>query len=312
MKILITGGAGFIGSNLADRLIKDGYVVIIVDNLSSGKREQVPKQAVFYEADITSEKMVEIIQHEQPQIISHHAAQIDVRKSVADPGFDAHVNIQGLINLMEGAKHAGVKKVIFASSGGAIYADAKELPTPEDYPPCPMSPYGVSKLSGEYYLNFYQETCGIKTIALRYGNVYGPRQDPHGEAGVVSIFIGKLLEGEQPRIFGDGEQQRDYVFVEDIVTANSLALEKDTTGVINIGTGIGTTVNMLLLKIQEVMKTSFEPIKAPPRVGEARASVLNSELAKTKLGWVPNYSLEDGIAKTIQFFSPQAIRAHSS
>lgn len=304
MKILVTGGAGFIGSHIVDRLIGQGHEVLVVDNLISGRRDQVNPQATFFEADITSSSMQEIFERERPELLNHHAAQMDVRKSLADPAFDATVNILGLLNLMENGRKTGLKKVIFASSGGAISADSRVTPTPEQYPPSPQSPYGVSKLASEYYLAYYEKIYGIAGISLRYGNVYGPRQDPHGEAGVVAICIGKLLSRTSPTIFGDGEQVRDYVFVHDVVDANIQALESDVSGVFNIGTGVGTSVNALLENIQEVMRTSVRPTMVPPRTGEARVSVLDCTLAKEKLSWETKTSMEEGIKKTIEYFTP--------
>lgn len=309
MKVLVTGGAGFIGSNIVDALCAEGHQVVVLDNLTSGKREQVNEQAILYEADITDPKVAEILYKERPEVINHHAAQIDVRKSMVDPAFDARVNIVGLLNLLEAGRVSGVKKVVFASSGGAIYPDATTIPTSENYPPCPQSPYGVSKLSGEYYLAMYQRIYGIAAISLRYGNVFGPRQDPHGEAGVVSIFIGKLFAKETPTIFGDGEQQRDYVYVGDVVETNTTALSTSVTGTFNIGTGQGVSVNTLLRKIQEQMGTHIQAHYAPPRLGEAKVSVLDSTLARHKLLWEPKTTLEEGLKKTVEFFAPRFEKA---
>lgn len=307
MKILVSGGAGFIGSHIVDRLIGHGHEVVVVDNLISGRRDQVNPRAKFFETDITSSSMQEIFERERPELLNHHAAQIDVRKSLADPAFDATVNILGFLNLMENGRKTGLKKVVFASSGGAISADSRVTPTPEHNPPSPQSPYGVSKLASEYYIAYYEKIYGIAGISLRYGNVYGPRQDPHGEAGVVSIFTGKLLSRESPTIFGDGEQVRDYVFISDVVDANIQALESDVSGVFNIGTGVGTSVNALLEKIQEVMGTNVHPTMAPPRTGEAKVSVLDCTRARQQLGWEIKTSMEEGIKKTVEYFTPMFV-----
>ena len=232
MKILVTGGAGFIASHIVDAYIGKGHQVFVVDDLSSGRREFVNPKAKFYQADIRdSKKIHEIFVKEKPEIVNHHAAQISVRNSVEDPINDAEINLLGLLNLLEEGRTVGVKKVIFASSGGVVYGEAKKLPTPENYHPLqPLSPYGVTKLASEYYLNFYRETYGIQSIALRYSNVYGPRQNPHGEAGVVAIFALKLLKDEVPIINGDGLQTRDYVYVGDVVSANLKSLEAKISG----------------------------------------------------------------------------------
>lgn len=303
MKILVTGGAGFIGSFIVDRYIEDGHTVSVVDDLSTGRKERVNSRATFYQGDIRdTDTLRRIFEKEKPEIVNHHAAQIDVRKSVADSAFDADVNILGLLRLLEAGRSNGLKRVIFASSGGAIYPDADVFPTPETHEPRPQSPYGVSKFASEVYLSMYQRLVGLSFVAFRYGNVYGPRQDPHGEAGVIAIFIGKFLKGEVPTIFGDGEQVRDYVYVDDVVEANVIGL-KAASGVFNIGTGEGTSVNTLFQKISvDVMGKPIKPVYAAPRQGEAKKSVLLWEKAKAKLGWSPKTPLVDGIQKTVEFF----------
>ena len=245
MRILVTGGAGFIGSHVVDAYVQAGHDVLVVDNLSTGKRENLPVQARFVEADIQDPAVRQLIVLEKIEIVSHHAAQMDVRRSVADPLYDARVNILGMLNVLEGAREAHVKKFIFASSGGAIYGEQEAFPAAEEHPTAPISPYGVSKRAGEHYLYFYRVEYGLPSIALRYANIYGPRQDPHGEAGVVAIFTQRLLAGEQPVINGDGKQTRDYVFVGDVAQANLAALQVDYDGPLNIGTGSETTVNQL-------------------------------------------------------------------
>ncbi|MDP3724748.1 MAG: NAD-dependent epimerase/dehydratase family protein [bacterium] len=302
MRILVTGGAGFIASHIVDRYIADGHTVSVVDNLSSGKKERLNPSAHFYQVDIRdADSLKSVFEQEKPEIVNHHAAQIDVRKSIADPAFDADVNLIGLLRLLELSREHNVTRFLFASSGGAIYPDADTFPTPEIHEPRPQSPYGVSKYASEIYLAMVERLEGLPFVALRYGNVYGPRQDPHGEAGVVAIFIGKLLAHETPTIFGDGEQMRDYVFVADVVSANVLSLN-GPSGVFNIGTGEGTSVNALFQNINNVMGKNMKAIEAPGRVGEAKKSVLSWEKAKAELGWSPQTPLIDGIRKTVEFF----------
>ena len=304
MRILVTGGAGFIGSHVVDRYIAGGHTVSVMDNLSSGKKERVHQKATFYEADIRDTDVLRrIFEKEQPEILNHHAAQIDVRKSITDPAFDADVNLIGLLRLLE-AGRSRLSRVVFASSGGAIYPDAEIIPTPETAPPCPQSPYGVSKYASEVYLGMIERLYGLPFVALRYGNVYGPRQDPYGEAGVVAIFIGKLNAGETATIFGDGEQVRDYVFIGDVVEANVLSLH-GPSGVFNIGTGKATSVNDLFQQINSVMGKNMKAVYAPARVGEAKKSVLAWEKAKAELGWSPKTSFPEGIRKTVEFFRQQ-------
>lgn len=307
MKILITGAAGFIASNIADAYINLGHEVVIIDNLSSGKTAYLNPKAKFYKEDIRARKNIEtILNNEKPDIINHHAAQMSVRISVADPVFDAEVNIMGFLNLLEAGKTNGVKKIIFASSGGVVYGDAGIIPTPETYDPkTPLSPYGISKLASEYYLNFYFKTYSIPYIALRYSNVYGPRQNPHGEAGVVAIFSQKLLAGEKPTVNGKGQQTRDYVFVEDVVAANVRALTSNYIGGVNIGTRKETTVLQIFAGIEKQIKSGLTPIFGDAKKGEQARSCLNNELAKKVLDWSPVFNLEEGLAKTVSFFRKQ-------
>lgn len=304
MKILVTGGAGFIGSHVVDAYVKLGHQVLVIDNLITGKRENLNSKAKFYELDIRNKKAVEeIFAKEKPEILNHHAAQMDVRKSVADPIYDAEVNILGLLNLLEVGIKNNLTRVIFASSGGVVYGDAQVFPTPETYEPKhPLSPYGVAKLTSEHYLHFYYKNYGLPSVILRYANVYGPRQDPFGEAGVVAIFSQKILRHEQPIINGDGRQTRDYVYVGDVVEANILALEKERNEVLNIGTEVETSVNDIFRHLVKISKSSLAEKHGPPKQGEQKRSVLNCQKAKKILGWVPKFSLADGLEQTLQFF----------
>jgi len=302
MKILITGGAGFIGSSIADAYLDAGHDVVIVDNLYSGKRENVPAKARFHEIDIVSPKIADVIDAERPDVISHHAAQMDVRLSVASPTFDAEVNIVGTIRLLEAAVKSGVKRVIFASSGGATYGEQENFPAPETDRQNPVSPYGISKRSGELYLFYYHAVHGLPYLAFRYANVYGPRQDPHGEAGVVAIFCEKILRGEPPRINGDGKQTRDYVFIEDLVRANVSALASSYVGPMNIGTGVETDVVTLAGKLVAHSKKNLTPVHAEAKLGEQRRSVVDPGLAKRELGWEPRVAIAEGLAKTYDWF----------
>jgi UDP-glucose 4-epimerase len=305
-RILVTGGAGFIGSHVAAQLVAAGHDVVVVDNLSMGKREYVPVAAKFYSYDIKSPETVELIRSWRPQVIVHHAAQMSVQVSVSDPILDAQENILGSLNLFQAAAAAGVEKVIFASTGGAIYGDEAPLPAREADRPRPEAPYGIAKLSVEHYLHFYQREHGIIPIILRYANVYGPRQNGQGEAGVVAIFIEKLLAGQQPRINGDGLQTRDFVFVGDIVAANLLALAYPQAGVFNIGTGQETDILTIYLKLQELMSSPLGPVHGPGKPGEQRRSVLDSTLAGSELGWRPRVSLSQGLDQTVAAFREAA------
>lgn len=302
MKILITGGAGFIGSNIADLYIESGHEVVIVDNLSSGKKENINPKAKFYKADIIDAGLEEIFKKEKPEIINHHAAQIDVRRSVEDPIFDAKQNILGSINLLQMAVKYNSKKVIFASSGGAIYGEPAYLPVDENHLIGPMAPYGVCKRTVELYLNSYRLNYKLKYTALRYGNVYGPRQDPHGEAGVIAIFIGKMMQGETPLIFGDGKQVRDYVFVKDIARANLLALNKGDNNIYNVGTAEGTSVNTLFSKLKKIIRFNKEAKYSAARKGELEKVYLKYEKIESELGWKPQVDIDEGLLKTVEFF----------
>ncbi len=309
MKILVTGGAGFIGSHVAEAFVNEGHDVVILDDLSTGRLENVPKGARLEVLDIRSERVAEVIERERPEILCHHAAQMDVRRSVADPQLDAAVNILGLLNLLEAGRRRGLQRVLFASTGGAIYGEQNAFPCPETHPTDPVSPYGVAKLASEKYLHFYAVTYGIRWIALRYANVYGPRQNPHGEAGVVAIFTEKLLRGEQPVIHGDGRQTRDYVYVGDLVRANLLALRTDYCGPLNLGTGQETDVNTLFHMLCEACGVSVPECHGPAKPGEQRRSCIDSTLAGQVLGWRPEVGLKEGLERTVEFFKARQGKA---
>jgi len=300
MRILVTGGAGFIGSNVVDALVKDGHEVTVLDNLSTGKEENINPEVKFYNIDLLDLESLEFVFRElKPDVVNHHAAQIDVRKSVEDPAFDAETNIIGSINLFERSINYGVRRIIFSSTGGALYGEPEELPASEDTPIEPLSPYGVAKYCAENYLNYFKRLYSIERVILRYANVYGPRQDPLGEAGVVAIFAGKILKGEKPVVYGDGNQTRDYVFVEDVVKANVLALE-GKEGIYNIGTGRETSVNELIEIFSKVLGHEIKSEYVPPRIGEVHRISLDGEKAKKELSFVQKYSLEEGISIVVK------------
>lgn len=301
-RILVTGGAGFIGSHVADRLVAAGHDVAVVDNLSTGRREFVPAQASFYQYDINLVEAAELIRAWRPEALVHHAAQMNVRFSVADPVADARENILGSLNLLQAAAEARVPRIIFASTGGAIYGDEAPIPARETDSPWPDSPYGIAKLAVEHYLRYYQQEYGLTTISLRYANVYGPRQNGLGEAGVVAIFIEKFLAAEQPLINGDGLQTRDFVYVADVVAANLLALDYPRSGTFNIGTGHETDILTIYLKLQELAHSPLGPVHGPAKPGEQRRSALDAGLARETLGWEPLVPLEEGLARTFEAF----------
>jgi UDP-glucose 4-epimerase len=301
LKILVTGGAGFIGSNLVDRVVADGHAVIVVDDLSRGHAEFVPEGVRFEQLDIRDERMRGLISQERPEAIYHFAAQIDVRQSVADPVNDASINILGMLNLLEAAREAGTRRVIFASTGGAIYGEADVIPTPETYPARPLSPYGSAKLSSEIYLEYYKQVYGISYMALRFANVYGPRQDPHGEAGVVAIFAERMLRGEQPVIHGDGLNTRDYVFVGDVVDAAVRSLIWEESGSLNVGTGVETTVNEIFSRLRSLTGAEVEEVHGPAKAGEQRRSSLDSSRLRA-FGWTPSVDIEEGLRRTVAYF----------
>jgi len=298
----VTGGAGFIGSHITDAYVAEGHQVFIVDDLSSGDRRNLNPQADFHMMDLLDPALPSLLSKISPDVVNHHAAQMDVRRSVEDPLFDARINVLGLIHLLEGCKRVGVKKVIYASSGGAIYGEQELFPTPEEHPKRPESPYGVSKLTGEYYLNYYQSAFGISPVSLRYGNVYGPRQRADGEAGVIAIFIRHLLDDAAPKINGDGKQTRDYVHVGDVVAANLRALESSYTGPLNIGTGHETDVLELFRLLRERTGSKAAAVHAPAKIGEQRRSCLDISRAQERLGWSPRTPLSEGLDQTIAYY----------
>jgi UDP-glucose 4-epimerase len=302
MKVVVTGGAGFIASHIADAYIERGHEVHILDDLSTGQKINLNPKANLHVIDIADSKTVRLIEEIKPDALSHHAAQMDVRRSVADPTFDARVNILGFINLLEGCKNAAVKKVIFASSGGAVYGEQEVFPAPESHLTQPASPYGVSKRTGELYLSYYQQAFGLPYIALRYANVYGPRQSPHGEAGVVAIFLTLLLNGKIPVINGDGKQTRDYVYVGDVVAANVAALDSPYIGQINIGTGIETDVVTIYEHLCQAVGSKVQAQHGPAKTGEQRRSCLNNRHASEILAWRPQVALADGLQRTADHF----------
>jgi UDP-glucose 4-epimerase len=303
MKILVTGGAGFIGSHVVNAFIEDGHDVVIIDDLSTGRQSNLNPAAKFYQVDIRDPQVEEVFHDERPDVISHHAAQMDVRRSVADPLFDADVNILGSLKLIEYAKKYAIKKFIYISTGGAVYGEPEYLPCDENHPINPICQYGASKHTVEHYLYMYNVNYGLKYTVLRYPNVYGPRQDPHGEAGVVAIFCGKMLAGEQVTINGDGEQTRDYVYVGDCAKANVMvADENKATGIYNLGSGKGTSVNEIFAGLRDVIGYKLAPLYGPAKVGETRFIYLSAEKAARELGWIQTISLEEGLRKTVEYF----------
>ncbi len=303
MKVLITGGAGFIGSNVADGLLEKGCEVIIVDDLSNGKEENMPKKAKFYKHDIRDEKIQNIFREEKPDIVIHNAAQLSVRVSVEDPMMDAGINIMGGLNIINACHIYNINKIIFASSGGTVYGEQEYFPADEDHPTKPISPYGVAKLATENYLYYFYNNYGLKYISLRYGNIYGPRQDPYGEAGVVAIFSKKILEGKNPTINGNGLQTRDYVYVSDVVDINVKAIGSDFTGILNVGTGKETNVIKLFDVLKKVSgKNDIEEVHGPPKEGEQKRSRLSYKRAEKVLGWRPRVSIEEGLKLTYDWF----------
>jgi UDP-glucose 4-epimerase len=302
MRIVVTGGAGFIASHVVDAYIQLGHEVYIIDDFSTGQRRNVNSKAKVFNLDIAAPQAAKSIAEIKPDVLNHHAAQMDVRRSVADPTFDARINIIGFINLLEASRDAGVKRVIFSSSGGAVYGDREPIPASEEHEALPLSPYGVSKLTGELYLGYYQMAFGLPYVALRYANVYGPRQSTLGEAGVVAIFISQLLAGKSPVINGDGKQTRDYVFVGDVVRANVAALDSNYTGAVNIGTGKETDVVTICESLREGVGSPVKAIHGPPKLGEQRRSCLVIALAQKVLGWRPEVGLKEGLQQTIAYY----------
>jgi UDP-glucose 4-epimerase len=309
MKVLVTGGAGFIGSHVVDRLVEEGHYVVVIDNLSSGKRKNVNRAASLYKFDVQSSRLERVFRNERPNVVMHLAAQINVRRSVEDPMFDAQVNILGTMNVLQQAVKHGARKVIFSSSGGAIYGEQEIYPAPESHRTNPMSPYGLSKLCGEQYLSYYQRISGIKVVSLRYANVYGPRQDPDGEAGVISIFLQKMLNHEQPIINGNGRQTRDFVFVDDVAEANLAVMGQDSHGTYNVGTGIETSINELFRMLAGLTGASCKEVHGPAKQGEQMRSVIDPGQIRQDLGWDFKVELAEGLKKTVAFFREKMARA---
>ncbi|MEO8231111.1 MAG: NAD-dependent epimerase/dehydratase family protein [Ignavibacteriota bacterium] len=302
MKILVTGGAGFIASQIADAFINDGHQVVVLDDLSTGFEKNINPKAKFVKVNICDKNLDKLFELEKFDVVNHHAAQMDVRRSVKDPEFDASTNILGTINLLQNCVRYGVKKFMFASTGGAIYGEQDYFPADEKHNQQPKSPYGISKLAVEKYLYFYNSEYKLNYTILRYANIYGPRQNPFGEAGVVAIFSTKLLKGEQPTINGHGQQTRDYVFVGDVVKANQLALKDEASDVYNVGTGIETDVNQLFLFINNITNAKKEELHGPTAAGEQLRSVITSDKLFKKFGWRPSTKFEDGLKATVEFF----------
>jgi UDP-glucose 4-epimerase len=311
--VLVTGGAGFIGSHIAEAYLRDGWDVVVLDDLSRGHEGNVPKSARFVRADIRSEEARKTLATGRFDVMNHQAAQIDVRVSVDRPAFDSDINVVGFVNLLEGAGEGGVRRVIFASSGGVVYGDPEVIPTPETAPKLPISPYGVSKLAGEYYMRALAALRGFEGIAMRYANVFGPRQDPKSEAGVVSIFVSRLLVKQPLVVFGDGRQTRDYVFVKDVARANLLASTASVpTGgdfdapAFNIATSVQRSVLELADSVGQVMGQKPRLEFAPPRAGELFRSALDVRKAKAALGWTPTYGFEDGLRDLVEWLKKEA------
>ncbi|MBI4698796.1 MAG: NAD-dependent epimerase/dehydratase family protein [Nitrospirae bacterium] len=303
MKVLVTGGAGFIGSHIVDRLIEEGCKVVIVDDLSTGRLQNINSNASFYKLDIQSPELENVFRTELPDHVNHHAAQMDVRRSVSDPIYDANINVLGTINILQNCIKYKTKKVIFASSGGAIYGEQEVYPAPETHPLRPISPYGITKLVAEHYLYYYKKVFGLDYTVLRYANVYGPRQDPFGEAGVVAIFIQRMLKEEQPVINGDGSQTRDFVYVKDVVAANILAIKSNTSeNIFNIGTGIETSVNEIFSHVAAIINPDVIKKHGPHKQGEQLRSVIDHARAQKCLIWEPKTSLREGLRKTCDYF----------
>ena len=306
MKILVTGGAGFIGSHVVDAFLAAGHEVAVVDNLTTGDARNVNSRARFHAVDLRSSRLAEVFEAERPEVVSHLAAQASVGRSVTDPLFDASVNVAGGLGLLECCRRFGVRRIIYSSSGGAGYGDTDRIPTPETHPTLPISPYGITKVAMEHYVNAWGGIYGISGISLRYANIYGPRQNPQGEAGVIAIFCHRLLTGQIPIINGDGEQTRDYTYVEDVAAANLRALERpDVTGPVNVCTGVETTVNDLYRALVAAAGSKVAAQHAPARPGEQRRSCLSPALAERVLGWKPTVSLFEGLRRTFSYFQKE-------
>lgn len=303
MKVLVTGGAGFIGSHVVDLYIENGYEVVVIDDLSTGRTSNLNPAAKFIEMDIRDPGLKAVFERERPDFVNHHAAQMDVRRSMVEPLFDADVNVVGSLNLLECARQYGVKRLVYISTGGAVYGEPEYLPCDEAHPIQPICPYGASKHTFEHYLFMYQVNYGLAYTVLRYPNVYGPRQDPHGEAGVVAIFTGQMLEGDRVVINGDGEQTRDFVYVGDCARANLLALEVEhESGVFNLGSAVGTSVNQIYQELKAITRYEQDEIHGPAKLGETRAIYLDARRAQSVFGWIPQIGLREGLERTVAYF----------
>jgi UDP-glucose 4-epimerase len=305
MKILVTGGAGFIGSHAVDAYLAEGHDVVVVDDLSTGRKENVDSRARLYPLDIRDAELEQVFETERPDVVNHHAAKASVRESMVSPLLYADVNVVGSLNLLELSRKYEVRKFIYVSTGGAVYGEPQYLPADESHPVCPLDPYGASKAAFEHYLPLYHTHYGVSFSVLRYANVYGPRQDPLGEAGVVAIFTGQMLRGEQAVINGSGEQERDFVYVGDIADANILALERGEGGIYNIGTGVGTSINEVFAELKAATDYQKPAVHGPAKAGEVFKVYLNSEKAASELGWTPRSGLENGLRLTVDYFRTQ-------
>jgi len=303
MKCLVTGGAGFIGSHVVDRLIQSGHDVVVLDDLSTGRREQIHPAARFYKVDIRDSALDTIFREERPEVVSHHAAQMDVRRSVRDPLLDISINISGTINILHCCVKNEVSRIIFASSGGAVYGEPQTIPVVESHPLHAACPYGINKATADEYLRYFYDTTGLQYISLRYGNVYGPRQDPHGEAGVVAIFLQKLFDGERVTINGTGQQTRDFVYVDDVVDANIAAIHQpgNTHAIYNVGTGNEIDVMTIYKILASQISPALEPHFGPPKPGEQQRIALDCRKIWGELGWAPKTSLQAGLAKSVEY-----------
>jgi UDP-glucose 4-epimerase len=302
--ILVTGGAGFVGSHIVDAYIAAGHNVVVVDDLFTGHEKNVNSKAIFHNLDVRDARIEKLFQEYKFDLVNHQAARGNVRASMEDPMTYADVNVRGAVNLLECCRKYCTRKIIYSSTGGCVYGEPRYLPADEEHPLQPRDPYGASKASYELYLPVYQMNYGLNYTILRYPNVYGPRQDPFGEAGVVSIFIGQMLRNVQPTINGDGEQLRDYVYVSDVVRANVLVMDRGDNDVFNVGWGKGTSVNQIFHALKKVLNADVPEEHGPPKLGEVRETYLNSERARQKLGWVPQVTLQEGLKRTADYFAP--------
>lgn len=307
MKVLVTGGAGFIGSHVVEEYLDSGWQVVVVDNLSTGHRKNVHPDATFYEMDIRDPELVDVFHRERPQVVNHHAAQMSVRVSVDDPLLDADVNVRGSVNVLECARKVDVARVVYISTGGAVYGEPVYLPCDEDHPIRPICPYGVSKHTVEHYLFLYKVIYDLDYAVLRYPNVYGPRQDPHGEAGVVAIFTGQMLSGAKVTINGDGSQERDFVYVEDCARANIMVTSSDVpTGIYNLGSGTGTSINQVYEVLSQATGYTHDPVHGPSKLGETYRIYLDPSHAAETFNWRAEVALSEGLARTVEYFRAAA------